>query len=43
MEIDMSKKMILYGKLNNPANVVVAWIFKYDGTTSITSAYIKGV
>lgn len=37
------QKMILYGKLDNPANVVVGWISKPDGSTSLTSAYIKEV
>lgn len=37
------QKMILYGKFNNPANVVVAWLASYDGTTSMTSTYIKEV
>lgn len=37
------QKMILYGKKGTPANVVVGWIHKPDGTTSLTSAYIKEV
>lgn len=37
------QKIILYGKNNVPANVVVGWIYKPDGTLSMTSAYIKEV
>lgn len=37
------QKMILYGKLNNPANVVVAWLTSHEGTTKMISAYIKEV
>ena len=33
--------MILYGQKDTPANVVVAWIKKPDGTVGMTSAYIK--
>ena len=35
------QKMILYGLKDKPANVVVGWIRKSDGTTSMTSTYIK--
>lgn len=35
------QKMILYGEKGTPANVVVAWLKKVDGTTKLTSAYIK--
>lgn len=37
------QKMILYGKKGTPANVVVGWLVKPDGTVSMTSAYIKEV
>lgn len=37
------QKMILYGEKDTPANVVVGWIHKPDGTLSMTSAYIKEV
>ena len=37
------QKMILYGTTGNPANVVVGWIHKTDGTVSMTTAYIKEV
>ena len=37
------QKMILYGRTNNPANVVVGWIVKPDGSTTMTSPYIKEV
>lgn len=37
------QKMILYGKKGTPANVVVGWIVKTDGSVSMTSAYIKEV
>ena len=35
------QQMILYGQKDTPANVVVAWIKKPDGTIGMTSAYIK--
>lgn len=35
--------MILYGETGNPANVVVGWIQKPDGSVSMTSVYIKEV
>ncbi len=37
------QKMVLYGLNGKPANVVVGWINKPDGTVSMTSAYIKEV
>ena len=37
------QKIILYGKKGTPANVIVGWIQKEDGTVSMTSAYIKEV
>ena len=37
------QKMILYGKLRTPANVVVGWLLKLDGSINLTSAYIKEV
>lgn len=36
------QKMILYGKTNNPTNVIVGWNVN-DGETKLTSAYIKEV
>ena len=35
------QKMVLYGLKDTPANVIVAWIKKADGTTKLTSTYIK--
>ena len=35
------QKMVIYGEKGTPANVVVAWLQKVDGTTKLTSAYIK--
>ena len=35
------QKMVLYGLKDTPANVIVAWIQKADGTTKLTSTYIK--
>lgn len=37
------QKMILYNSDGKPANVVVGWIHKPDGSTSMTSTYIKEV
>lgn len=37
------QKIILYGKNGTPANVVVGWLNKPDGSTVMTSAYIKEV
>ncbi|MBQ6877958.1 MAG: hypothetical protein IJO22_06120 [Oscillospiraceae bacterium] len=34
------QKMILYGPKNNPANVVVGWIVKPDGSVHLTTAFI---
>lgn len=41
--IKYEQKMILYGEKGTPANVVVGWIYKPDGTMALTSAYIKEV
>lgn len=37
------QKMILYGKKGTPANVIVGWLLKPDGSIAMTSAYIKEV
>ncbi len=37
------QKMIIYGKKDTPANVIVGWIRKNDGSVTMTSAYIKEV
>ena len=37
------QKMILYGKKETPANVVVGWLQWPDGSMHMTSAYIKEV
>lgn len=37
------QKMILYGMKETPANVIVGWIKKTDGSINMTSAYIKEV
>lgn len=37
------QKMILYSADGKPANVIVGWIHRPDGTTSMTSTYIKEV
>lgn len=37
------QKMIIYGKSAMPANVVVGWLHRPDGSTSMSSAYIKEV
>lgn len=37
------QKMVIYGVNGKPANVVVGWIYKPDGTISMTSTYIKEV
>jgi len=37
------QKIILYGKNGTPANVIVGWLNKIDGSTVMTSAYIKEV
>ena len=38
-----SQKIIVYGNRGTPANVVVGWICKPDGSASMSSAYIKEV
>lgn len=37
------QKIVVYGKNGKPANVVVGWNQRPDGTTSMSSAYIKEV
>lgn len=37
------QKLVLYGIKETPANVVVGWMHKSDGTLAMTSAYIKEV
>lgn len=37
------QKIIIYGKKGTPANVVVGWIYKKDGSISMSSMYIKEV
>ena len=37
------QKMVLWGKNETPANVVVGWLYKPDGTVNMSSAYIKEV
>lgn len=37
------QKMILYGKKGTPANVMIGWLKKPDGSMAMTSAYIKEV
>lgn len=37
------QKIILQGRCGTPANVVVGWLHKTDGTTTMSSAYIKEV
>ncbi len=37
------QKMVLYGKKETPANVIVGWLQKPDGNMNMTSAYIKEV
>lgn len=41
--IRYEQQMILYGESGTPANVIISWICKPDGSTSMTSAYIKEV
>lgn len=41
--ITYEQRMVLYGKNDTPANVVVAWINKNDNSTSMTSLYIKEI
>lgn len=35
------QKIVLFGFKGKPANVIIGWIDRLDGTTSMTSAYIK--
>lgn len=37
------QRIIIYGKNGTPANVVVGWLHRPDGTTSMSSVYIKEV
>lgn len=37
------QKIIIYGKKGTPANVIVGWIYKKDGSISMSSMYIKEV
>lgn len=37
------QKIVIYGKHGTPANVVVGWMHRPDGSTSMSSAYIKEV
>lgn len=37
------QKMVLYGLKGTPANVVVGWMKRLDGSVNMTSAYIKEV
>lgn len=37
------QKIVVYGKNGTPANVVVGWMHRPDGSTSMSSAYIKEV
>lgn len=37
------QKIVIYGKNGTPANVVVGWMHRLDGSTSMSSAYIKEV
>lgn len=37
------QKMILYGKLGKPANVIIGWNVNHEGAASMASAYIKEV
>lgn len=37
------QKIVIYGKRGRPANVVVGWMHKPDGSVSMSSAYIKEV
>lgn len=38
-----SQKIVIYGKKGMPANVVVGWLHKPDGSVSMSSVYIKEV
>lgn len=37
------QKMVIYGKYGTPANVVIGWNQRPDGSVSLSSAYIKEV
>ena len=37
------QKIIIYGKYGTPANVVIGWNQRPDGSVSLSSAYIKEV
>lgn len=37
------QKMVLYGKNETPANVIVGWMLRTDNIVTMTSAYIKEV
>lgn len=37
------QKMVIYGKNGLPANVIVGWMYKPDGSISMSIAYIKEV
>lgn len=37
------QKIVIYGKNGTPANVIVVWMHKPDGSMSMSSAYIKEV
>lgn len=37
------QKVIIYGKKGKPANVVIGWMDREDGTTSMSSVYIKEI
>lgn len=37
------QKMIIYGKLEKPANVIIGWNVNHEGAVSMASAYIKEV
>lgn len=37
------QKIVLYGNKDTPANVVIGWLLKPDGSVSMSSAYIKEV
>lgn len=41
--VKYEQQMILYGKNNTPANVIVGWMHRLDGVVSMSSAYIKEV
>ena len=37
------QKIVIYGKNDTPANVIVGWTYRADGTVSMSSTYIKEV